>query len=62
MKTFKIKIYYYLGHSTYLIGIKHVYIPGAYPLYNYLMVKSSELDIDGILWGKPLAEPEKDEV
>lgn len=62
MKLLLSHLSYYLGHITYLIGLKYIYIPGAYYLYNWSMNKSSELDIDNKVWSKPLARPEKDQV
>lgn len=62
MKSLYIKLLYYLGHITYLLGLKYWYIPGAYYLYGYFMQKSSELDIENVVWSKPLPPPEKDDV
>jgi hypothetical protein len=36
--------------------------PKAHDLYSYCMEKSSELDVDSMLWSEPLARPEKDDV
>ena len=58
----QIYLYYYIGHLTWIIGLKHLYIPGAYKLYNWAMCKSSELDKEGLIWGPILPGPEKDDV
>lgn len=62
MKTLYIKLLYYTGHITYLLGLKYWYIPGAYYVYKWCMSKSSELDVDNVVWSKPYSRPEKDEV
>jgi len=56
MKTFKIKLYYYLGHLTYLLGLKYWYIPSAYSVYGYFMEKSSQLDTEGLVWKTPVTK------
>lgn len=62
MKLLYIKLLYYLGHFTYIIGMKYWYIPLAYSIYSKLMGKSAELDIEGNVWGRPLPPPEKDDL
>jgi len=52
MKSLKVRLYHYLGVKTYLLGLK--------PVSNYLLSKSESLDIEGKVWGKPLAGPDKD--
>lgn len=53
MKIALIKLYYYIGHLTYLLGLKYWYIPGADYVYGYFMDKSSELDVDSQFWKTP---------
>jgi len=55
-----IHLYYYLGHLTYLLGLKYWYIPGAYYLYSYFMSKSTELDVDNQFWKVMDVEQEGD--
>lgn len=56
MKLILIKLYYYLGHFIYLLGLKYWYIPGAYYIYNYFMGKSSQLDTEGQFWKAPITK------
>ena len=58
MNTFKIYLYYYIGHITWLTCMKYWYIPKAHDLYSWSMNKSMDLDVDSILW----REPEKEDV
>ena len=62
MLKLQIYLYYYIGHLTWLIGLKHWYIPGSYWLYNWAMNKSERLDTAGLIWGPILAGPEKDDI
>jgi hypothetical protein len=54
MRLLKVRLYYYIGVKSYLLGFK--------PACNYFLSKSEELDTEGKVWGKPLASPNKDEV
>jgi hypothetical protein len=50
MLKFKIYLYYYLGHSVYLLGMRYYYILGSYSIYNWSMNKSAELDTEELIW------------
>jgi hypothetical protein len=42
--------------------MKYWYVPGSYIAYRYFMGKSSDLDTDDIVWSKPLAGLDKDDL
>jgi len=50
MQSFKIYLYYYIGHIIWLTCMRYWYIPKAHDMYSYCMNKSSELDTENILW------------
>ena len=62
MKLFKVRLYYYIGHVIWMTCMKYWYVPGSYIAYRYFMGKSSDLDTDDIVWSKPLAGLDKDDL
>jgi len=62
MKLFKSRLYYYLGHITWLTCMKYWYIPNAHDFYSYCMSKSIDLDTENVVWSEAVPQPEKDDV
>ena len=60
MKSFRIHLYYYIGHVIWLTCMRYWYIPGSYMLYNLAMSKSAALDTECILWSKLSPDDERD--